>query len=630
MSLTQHDHTTAMPGSSLAGTLRSCRFLQPAELLEQAQELPVQVLRQLQDPRWLAAIAELFVADQRPESRALLLRYLRAPLNAPGHEIFIRKLLKQAEANADDQVLGLLLVALDRTIRRRIRPSDSDKSMIADPSENALPGAADSTRKKIILRTPAGTILPRLSGVTPVTDAFVVTIDSGKADDSASVFPQCLFTVTTRRFLQRRLWRYFHKLGQKFPDRYANAAFMFLQEYCDNDTPDGLSLLDCHGLMQCLFGHSAVVIAAKTGWKLRPENRLADLTAAPAFPEIWQQVPLKLWQLARSKNSRVVRQWATQLLQREHSMALAQFPVTEILELLTIDDPDTCRLALALLENDRQWQRITAGQWKDLVSAMPENNAAAITPLLQRTLDSAETQPEIRRAILCSARPEQATAALQSIVVRSPDVTETAVELLELTALASAYCTSVITQWVWSIIESCALPAADRLVPLLENPQISVRLIAMEWLNRQPLLWSAPELTQRMLQSDYPDVCQWLVTQTDTPLGRLVYRHAEFPSVADALARLWRTVTSKPSCTVATHTFVLQQVAWRLQKNNAEQTALLPILIQGLHSAKTMVQRQSLVLLTQLTTRNPQQLPSLEAQGIRLPQAFSAGQSPLK
>ena len=67
MSLTQHDHATATPGSSQAGTLRSYRFLQPEELLEQAHELPVEVLRQLQDPRWLAAIAELFVVDRRPE-----------------------------------------------------------------------------------------------------------------------------------------------------------------------------------------------------------------------------------------------------------------------------------------------------------------------------------------------------------------------------------------------------------------------------------------------------------------------------------------------------------------------------------------------------------------------------------
>ncbi len=618
MSLTQHDHATAMPGSSPAGTLRSYRFLRPAELLEQSHELPVEVLRQLQDPRWLAAIAELFVVDRRPDSRALLLRYLRTPLNAPGHEIFIRKLLRHAEFHADDQVLGLLLVALDRTIRRRICLAGSDKSAVADLSENALLDVADGTGDKMVLKTPAGTILPRLTGVTPVTDAFVVTIDSGKADGSRGNSPQFLFSVTTRRYLQRRLWRYFRKLGEQFPDRYAESVFLLLQEYRDSDTPEGLSLLDCHGLMHCLFGESPVVLATKAGWKLRRGCRLAELSAAPMFPEIWRQAPHRLWQLARFKNCRVVRQWASQLLQCEHPDTPAQAQLPEIAELLALDDPDSCRLAVALLENDRRWLQLTAGQWETLLSAIPENRASAVTSLIRNALDSAETLPEIRRAILCSPWPEQTAAALQSIVRHSQNVMETALELLQLAAPASAFRTSVITQWVWSILETCEPPAADRLLPLLENPQSCVRSIAMGWLQGQTLLWTSPELTLRILQSEYSDVRHWLVTQTNNHLAHLIHRHADLPAVAVALARLWRTVVSEPSCTVERHKDVLQQVAQRLQKKMEEQTELLPILAQGLHSGKTMLQRHTLVLLTGLCTKNPNLRESIESMGVRM------------
>lgn len=618
MSLTQHDHATAMPGSSPAGTLRSYRFLRPAELLEQSHELPVEVLRQLQDPRWLAAIAELFVVDRRPDSRALLLRYLRTPLNAPGHEIFIRKLLRHAEFHADDQVLGLLLVALDRTIRRRICLAGSDKSVVADLSENTLLDVADGTGEKMVLKTPAGTILTRLTGVTPVTDAFVVTIDSGKADCPGGDSPQFLFTVTTRRYLQRRLWRYFRKLGEQFPDRYAEAVFLLLQEYRDSDTPEGLSLLDCHGLMHCLFGESPVVLATKAGWKLRRGCRLAELSATPMFPEIWRQAPHRLWQLARFKTCRVVRQWAAQLLQCEHPDTLAQALLPEIHELLALDDPDSCRLAVALLENDRRWLQLTAGQWETLLSAIPENRAAAVTPLIRHALDSEETLPEIRRAILCSPWPEQTAAALQSIVRNSRNVMETAMELLQLAAPASAFRTSVITQWVWSIMETCESPAADRLLPLLENPQSCVRSIAMGWLHGQTLLWTSPELTLRMLQSEYSDVRHWLATQTNNHLAHLIQRHADLPAVAAALARLWRTVTSEQSCTVEFHKDVLQQVAQRLQENMEEHTDLLPILALALHSGKTMLQRHTLVLLTRLCTRNPNLRASLESMGVRL------------
>ena len=99
-------------------TVREFRVANPGELLDcaGAGNLSVQLIRQLQDPHWLKGLGELWVADHRSEVRQLLVGYLRAPLNAPGHEVLIRTLLRQAERQQDDQVMGLLLVAFPAVI----------------------------------------------------------------------------------------------------------------------------------------------------------------------------------------------------------------------------------------------------------------------------------------------------------------------------------------------------------------------------------------------------------------------------------------------------------------------------------------------------------------------------------
>src|SRR5262245_25552683 len=78
----------------------------------------VDALRGFDDAEALGAFAPRWIADRRPEARALLFDYLDRPLNAFRHEALVKRLFKRAEAAGDDALMAGFLVLFDRSVRR--------------------------------------------------------------------------------------------------------------------------------------------------------------------------------------------------------------------------------------------------------------------------------------------------------------------------------------------------------------------------------------------------------------------------------------------------------------------------------------------------------------------------------
>src|SRR5207302_10139229 len=119
-----------------------------------------------------------------------------------------------------------------------------------------------------------------------------------------------LCSVHTRNYLRRRTWRYFRELGKQHPERYVPALVEALKLYTDEDTADGLALLDNWGLVHVLFHHCPALVAKTTGWTLAPDRSLAELTPAPIHEKLWLAAPRALLDLLRNARCRPVRQWA--------------------------------------------------------------------------------------------------------------------------------------------------------------------------------------------------------------------------------------------------------------------------------------------------------------------------------
>src|SRR5579871_1056536 len=80
----------------------------------------LETLRQVNQPKSLAGLADRWKKDPRPWARQQIFAYLTEPFDCPGHQPVIKHLFKHAEEIKDNELMAAFLVAFDRQVRRRI------------------------------------------------------------------------------------------------------------------------------------------------------------------------------------------------------------------------------------------------------------------------------------------------------------------------------------------------------------------------------------------------------------------------------------------------------------------------------------------------------------------------------
>ena len=200
-------------------------------------------------------------------------------------------------------------------------------------------------------RVPDGTTMPRapsktFRGRNPRT-GDMMQIDKAQQPQQHLR----LFSVATRRYLRRRAWRYFRKLGKEHPERYVPALAAALKCYRDEDVTTGLALIDCWGLTHALFHHSPVLVSKRNGWTLAPGHGLSELAPAPIYESLWRAAPRVLLDLVRNAQSRPVRQWAVQMIRRDHAALIQGLSPEELFGLLAHQDAAVASLAAEVLRD---------------------------------------------------------------------------------------------------------------------------------------------------------------------------------------------------------------------------------------------------------------------------------------
>src|SRR5262245_1731527 len=312
------------------------------ELFARGDHSFVDALRGFDDAEALGAFAPRWLADPRPEARALLFDYLDHPLNAYRHEALCKRLFKRAEAAGDDALLARFLVLFDRSVRRdQGRRVHRQFRECKDEAEaNALAMAWRNqgfegvnvwrnwrnhfqvwgNRVEPTVLMPRGTTMPRGAPKEaydpyvwdPSTRRYktfqvpdwVFTLkllprDFRKGEPMPphlrkSLERKRLFALATRHYLRRRAWRYFRILSRRHPERYVAAASEALVRYRDDDVADGLELIDNWGLVHILFHYSPALVADERGWRVAEGRSLAELEPAPYRETLWRAAPRAL------------------------------------------------------------------------------------------------------------------------------------------------------------------------------------------------------------------------------------------------------------------------------------------------------------------------------------------------
>lgn len=364
-------------------------------------------------------------------------------------------------------------------------------------------------------------------------------------------------SVRSRRYLQRKLWRFLRLVQQRDAGQYLKVCEVLLLEYDDAGLSDGVSLLDSYVLMHVLFQGSTVVRCTSSGWGLVPGASLSDLQWTPAFPQVWAGAADILWRLARTAGSRVVRRWAAMGL-RVVSVSQLQFELSQITELLRRSEPGDAALAFALLLNSGGVGQLS----------LPEANAV-LCGLPQTVRSDADVGLQLQAQ--CEEAGDGAgfsDGVLQSLVL-----------LLPYAGLGS---------WAWNRLQERCRSGLDWLMPLLDCADERIGREVQERLNERRGLCVERDVWLRLLGVCSPVAIAWQLqrmaaVEVGTAMTELL-SGPEGRQVVQATWSFWQRSIEQQRLPLGFRRLALQQAAVRVRREPGELSAFEGLLRTALSS----------------------------------------------
>jgi hypothetical protein len=543
----------------------------------------VEAIRAVANAKELAPFAETWYTDTRIEARRLLTAYLDRPLNAVRHEPLVKRLFKFADNAGDDVVMARFMVALDRSVRRKLatkRTWDYRNRTWVETPQVVTPPDTELTRDDNFISYP--------------------WFQKNREQFTAGKF---LFSIPTRNYLRRRAWRYFRRLGRKSPDRYVPAVCVALKLYTDADVPDGLALLDNWGLVHVLFHHSPTLVARPTGWRVAPNGSLGRLQPDPIFRKLWLRSPDPILDLVKGAKCRPVRAWAAQMLKRHFPDVLTKLPVETLLEWLESSVPELNDLAAELLEKATGLERIPIERWLMLVETAPAGVLERICELIGRLVKP--EQVGFAQAVrMAMTRPVPlAKLGQQWLAGKRPSSDEEVQAVFGLREAEAEPLRAGLVRWACKVLSEYSGFKPLWVLEFLDGRHEEVREVGWEWLQTEPRASEDVVVWQRLLESPYDNVRIRLV-------GLLEDRAKERKpgdEFSPGLVRfLWASVLLNIHRGGRAKPFVVRQIMDRLGKKPEEAGDLLPIVAAALRSTRGPEFRAGLAGVAGFVAKYPQ------------------------
>jgi hypothetical protein len=576
----------------------------------------VDELRRVHFADRLGDFATRWITDTRPFARQSVLDYLALPLNAYRHEPLVKRLFKLAEKAGDDELMGAFLVALDRTVRR-VRRTVSRYKHETFPSRPAAEAAvrqwanegfsntsvqewsgrvyATATKTEPVVVMPGNTVMPRppkekWKRNEPVADFVRQRLERRHV----------LFSLPTRRYLRRRAWRYFRKIGKADPARYVKGVAQFLPRYTDADTDSDIHLLDNWGLVHALFYHSTALVCPAKGWEFAEGKSLADLTPAPRFEEAWALNPQAVFDVLLAAKSRAVRQWAIGMIRKHHEGWLASRPVDVLLRLADHADPDLAALGFDLLERAPDLAAVPIDAWLARLDGDDLDKLQRLSGLLARRLNPERVSAA--DALRLAAYRSKPVAELGLHLLQRKTFTEAdAPSLLPLVQAESEVVRPALMTWLRETLEGFGPVRGKWVIEFLDSKHADVRAAGWAWLNESPLK-DDPTLWHYLVESPYDDVRGPLVAELE--------RRAAGAD-PDAVRLLWAAVLTNVARGGRHKPGVVAQIVARLTNHSDEADRLLPLLAVTVRSVRGPEFRAGLAGLVGLAERRPELVPTI-------------------
>jgi hypothetical protein len=544
----------------------------------------VEELRRVHKAKALAQFAERWKRDPRPWAREQVLKYLQLPLDQVGHQSVVKRLFKQAERSRDDEQMGAFLVAFDRLVRRyRAKRYRYDWRSRQSWTEE-------------ILRTPRNTV--------PHQDTRVYRHPrTGEDLEYPARVPRHgrLFRYRTRKYLRRRAWRYFRRMGYQRPADYPGAVARALTRYGDEDLARGEHVLECWALLHACFHNSDALDFSARRVALREGRTLAELAPAPYFPALWRKpesLPVLLRVLVQAE-SRFVRLWTMDMVRQHHIPRLGEMAVGELIQLLEHGDPEVQQFGSELLGQSPALQTLAVDVWLRLLTVNSPTALAAICDLMRRHV--ARERLTLAQCVELACVQAAPVAHLGFDFLKQT-VLDASRDREAIVRLAGARCPAIgreLAGWALGIVGG--QPAYDRdvVIAFLDSLLAEMREGAWDWLVRGSPGADDPALFSRLLETPFDDIRLRLIDHLQAK--------ARIPAIpATELTRLWSAVLLGVHRGGRQKVKAVGQLAEALADQPDRAPELLPVLVVAVRSIRPTEWRAGLAALMRLVDRRPE------------------------
>jgi hypothetical protein len=563
----------------------------------------VERVRRVASPKYLAALADRWKKDPRPWAREQIFEYLRLPLDRPGHHPLVKRLFKQAEGNADHELMAAFLVAFDRLIRRqrRVRYRYDYETRQSWQEEELY-----SPRDQIL---PPGKMLG-------ASDPRMGVRFSASRDERIPKNGR-LFSYRTRGYLRRRACRYFRRMGYQQPAEYPQRVAAALALYRDEDVAKGENILDNWSLMNLAFRASPVLQFKRTGVEVAEGRSLGELAAAPKFEDLWK-APVSaaaLLKLVVEAQSRLVRIWAIQLLKRHHATTLQAITIEQLRALLDHADEEVQRFAAGLLETLPGLDHWPISAWLQLLETRSVTALGTICQVMRQRVNPSRLNLEQCVALACARATPVARLGLAWLEGRTVSGGQ---DRASLARLAGAQCEAVgaaAARFALAIVGSRESYRMEDVSPFFDSLNPQVRRGAWEWLTPDSAGYGDAHLWVRLLETPYDDVRLRLIEElnrrTRETAGPLLLRRED-------LSQVWATVLLNVHRGGRAKLTALRQISQAIAERPERAERLIPVLAVAIRSVRPPEVRAGLAALLSAVAARPelqgmlaQQIPEL-------------------
>ncbi len=539
----------------------------------------LEAFRDVRIPDRVAAMTDRWFRDPRPWAREQAIAYFEEPLSTDGHHPVLKRWLRHAESTADTELMGVLMVACDGLVRREFQWGQ--------------------------FSTPRNSILP------PRT----YDRKQNKWRKREWTHGKVLYSYATRRYLRRRAWRWFRKIGHQSAETYVAAVASALSRYTDAALEDGPAILDSWSLLHACFFHSPLLEFDARRAQLTDGSQLADLEPAPAFPELWSRTESfpELASLIVRASSRLVRTWAIRFVRANHQAALAALDIATIVRWIGHDDTEIQEFGIACLENHEALPTLRIDDWKQLLAIQDPLLLQRLCELMQRHV-RADRIDDTECVALTTSRPTPIArlglSLLQPRELRDPGL---------LVGLADARCEAVgaaVAEFALKRLSTDAAWNPEACMRFLDSANPAVRVAAWAWLLAHDRASRESMFFVRLIETPHDDMRLPLIDELE--------RRAALPGLGgDTLVPVWSSVLLGVHRGGRRKPKAVRQIANAIIAEPERVDALLPVLCVAVRSVRGPERAAGLSALATVAAKHPALHARIEERlpGLSLPEA---------